>query len=478
MQRNLYTLRILSSSSSSTYLLGPSTKQRISSIQHFNPNTPPRTNRDGTLGFRPLHTYLRTDSALLSSLRYVRDLTGPKNSDLCIFPYRSFVSVPPSSSSVSHRHSKPAGGNTSSVPRSRGPSSTVSSSPSNSPNKSSTNRSPPSKPTNSSASSSSSSSSSSTSVLRPIINEAITFPTVRVLEGKNNHGIMPRNEALDLAKKNQTDLVLFVPTADPPICRLISVKDYVQETQQKQQKEAVAAEEKLQAKKEENKSDRKQKEIRLTSRTDDHDLGVKTGKIIEFLRNGHSVKISITFTLSAWQKEEPARREVLAKIVRRVAESGIGWIDPSSISGQGAALLAICNPVNHPKNKADWDKVLIKLTNPLNSLNTNDARVKMILPTVAAAVDGTAKATTITDILPPTELLIKTYRSPKAHNGRLAHSSIATGTDLKKEEENKNILADPDVPVSTPRRRRRVDSDDPLPPTGGRQRRSGSSSRL
>ena len=312
------------------------------------------------------------------------------------------------------------------------------------------------------------------SSLRPIINEAINFPQVRVLDGKNNLGVLSRTEALQIAKQKQLDLVLFVPTATPPICRLILVKDYIKEIETKQQKENTVNEEKNSAKKEENKVDRKQKEIRLTARTDDHDLGVKTGKIIEFLKHGHSVKITISFTLSAWQKEEPARREVLAKIVRRVAESGIGWIDPSSISGQGANLLCTCNPVNHPKNKADWDKVLLKLTTPLNSLGNNDVRAKAILPTVAAAVDGTAKGSTITDILPPTELLLKTYRSPKAHNGRIAHSSVATGTDLKKEEENKDILADPDLPSTGGRRRRRpTDAEDTLPM--GRQRRSSSS---
>lgn len=50
----------------------------------------------------------------------------------------------------------------------------------------------------------------------------------------------------------------------------------------------------------------------------DHDLNTKTARIVEFLKEGRPVRVVVSLTLSAWTQEEPARREVYARILRRV----------------------------------------------------------------------------------------------------------------------------------------------------------------
>ena len=49
-----------------------------------------------------------------------------------------------------------------------------------------------------------------------------------------------------------------------------------------------------------------------------HDLEIKSAKVIEFLKEGRPVRVSVSFTMSVWSKEEPARREVLARVVQQV----------------------------------------------------------------------------------------------------------------------------------------------------------------
>lgn len=166
--------------------------------------------------------------------------------------------------------------------------------------------------------------------------------------------------------------------------------------------------------------------MRLTARTDDHDLAVKARKVVEFLRDGSSVKVSISFTLSAWAREEPARREVMAKVVRSVAESGAGWCDPAGIKGEGAMLMATFVPVTTPKPQRDWDKVLLKLASPQRGgPEASDSRMAHPEATVAAALGGTAKASTLETMLPPTDQLLKNFRKPKKHAGRKPGETLA-----------------------------------------------------
>lgn len=59
------------------------------------------------------------------------------------------------------------------------------------------------------------------------MNEDISFPQVRVIdEAKEPLGVMTTDEALSMARAAGVDLVLVVPDASPPVCRLIEYSKF------------------------------------------------------------------------------------------------------------------------------------------------------------------------------------------------------------------------------------------------------------
>jgi len=59
------------------------------------------------------------------------------------------------------------------------------------------------------------------------MNEAIRADELRVIgEDKQPLGVMSKREALDLAIENGVDLILVVPDASPPVCRLIEYSKF------------------------------------------------------------------------------------------------------------------------------------------------------------------------------------------------------------------------------------------------------------
>lgn len=115
------------------------------------------------------------------------------------------------------------------------------------------------------------------------INEQIWAKEIRVIDDdKSQLGIMTVPEALSVAKSKNLDLVEISPKADPPVCR---VMDFGKFQYQKSKEER-------QHKAKQKKSDIKG--IRLSVRTDEHDLNFKKSQTEKFLAKGNKVKIEIT----------------------------------------------------------------------------------------------------------------------------------------------------------------------------------------
>lgn len=240
---------------------------------------------------------------------------------------------------------------------------------------------------------------------KPVANEAIPYYEVRVVdEAGVNCGVMAVAKGIDMAKKRGFDLVLFTSVAKPPVCKFTSLADVVAE------RKKAAADHRRSLR------DAQPKEMRYTSRIGDHDLDVKTRKVVEFLTDGRPVRVTVSLTMVAWLQEEPARREVLAKVVRKVAESGVGYMDPSTIKGERALLSGMFNATSTPKSAAEVERTLAKLTEPISS-GTDDPRMQRIAATVAAARDGTATGSTLLT-LPPAYIMAR-LKSPKPRGGRL-----------------------------------------------------------
>jgi translation initiation factor IF-3 len=96
-------------------------------------------------------------------------------------------------------------------------------------------------------------------------------------------GIVPRDQAIAMAKERLMDLVEIVPNANPPVCRILDFKKFVYE-QKKKEKEAKKKQKTTQM-----------KEIRLSPSISEHDYNFKKQHIEEFLKEGHRVKIFVAF---------------------------------------------------------------------------------------------------------------------------------------------------------------------------------------
>jgi len=96
-------------------------------------------------------------------------------------------------------------------------------------------------------------------------------------------GVMAPSRALEIARERDLDMVEISPNAIPPVCKLM---DYGRFKYEQAKKENEARK---------NQKTITLKEIRLSPRTDEHDVDVKTRKIQEFLADGDRVRVSVKF---------------------------------------------------------------------------------------------------------------------------------------------------------------------------------------
>lgn len=100
-------------------------------------------------------------------------------------------------------------------------------------------------------------------------------------ENGENLGEKDLYEALALARERELDLVEVAPKAQPPVCK---IADYgkLKYQQARQEKQAKQKQKKVDI-----------KGIRISLRTDTHDLDFKKEQAEKFLKKGHKVKIEI-----------------------------------------------------------------------------------------------------------------------------------------------------------------------------------------
>ena len=114
------------------------------------------------------------------------------------------------------------------------------------------------------------------------INNQIKAQELRVLdETGQNLGIMPLEAALKLAQEKGLDLIEIVPTAKPPVSKIISFDKfrYQKEKEFKKQKAGQKTSE--------------LKQVQISARAGLHDLEVKSKKIDEFINDGDKVEIML-----------------------------------------------------------------------------------------------------------------------------------------------------------------------------------------
>lgn len=116
------------------------------------------------------------------------------------------------------------------------------------------------------------------------MNERIRAREVRLIDEDGEMvGVMTPMRALEIARERDLDLVEISPNAIPPVCKLM---DYGRFKYEQAKKENEARK---------NQKTITLKEIRMSPRTDEHDVDVKTRKIQEFLAEGDRVRVSVKF---------------------------------------------------------------------------------------------------------------------------------------------------------------------------------------
>lgn len=134
------------------------------------------------------------------------------------------------------------------------------------------------------------------------VNEQIRISPLRVVDSDGRMvGIIPRDQALDLARQRELDLVEVAPTERPPVCKIMDYGKFKFEQAKKVRKTK--------------QHQTQMKEIRLRPRCGAHDLEVKLRHAREFIEQKHKVLITIQF-----RGRELAHTEVGIDMVREVAE--------------------------------------------------------------------------------------------------------------------------------------------------------------
>jgi len=148
---------------------------------------------------------------------------------------------------------------------------------------------------------------------------------------------MPLDQARDLAKNRNLDLVEVAPTATPPVCRLLDYGKYKYD-QAKKEREAKKGQKIVTV-----------REVRLRPKIGDHDFNAKARLARKLITGGDKVKVTILF-----RGREVTHPEIAWKLLQRMAES---LKDIAVVEGQplmeGRRMHVIMVPVATQKTKTE-----------------------------------------------------------------------------------------------------------------------------
>jgi len=142
------------------------------------------------------------------------------------------------------------------------------------------------------------------------LNEAIRARIVLVIDDTGTSlGQMSALDALKIARERGLDLVEVNPQANPPVCRIMDYGRQQYETARRER---------------ETKRTQKQnviKEVRVSPKTDDHDLDTKLRQITEWLKKGD--RVQLTLKLRGREQAHPdVGRKVLSDMASAVTDVG------------------------------------------------------------------------------------------------------------------------------------------------------------
>jgi translation initiation factor IF-3 len=144
---------------------------------------------------------------------------------------------------------------------------------------------------------------------------------------------MTPKEAIVMAKERDADLVEIVPTATPPVCKIINFGKFKYE---------LAKKDKIQKK---HQHVSLLKELRYHPNTDVHDFDFKARHARRFLTDGHKVKATVVFKGREITYKEKGE-ELLARLTERLID--IAKVDQAAHM-EGRSMIMIFAPERKKK---------------------------------------------------------------------------------------------------------------------------------
>ncbi|MEG1775492.1 MAG: translation initiation factor IF-3 [Clostridia bacterium] len=172
----------------------------------------------------------------------------------------------------------------------------------------------------------------------PMINEEIRDREVRVIGADGSQlGVMLTKAAIELAEQASLDLVKIVPTAQPPVCKLM---DYDKHRYEQSKRERDMRK---------NQRIVTLKEVQLSATIEENDVQTKFKNAVKFLQDGDKVKVSIRF-----RGRQIAHADIGMKIMQefaaRIEEYGVVERRPLL---EGRHMIMILGPKAEKKSFAE-----------------------------------------------------------------------------------------------------------------------------
>jgi len=162
----------------------------------------------------------------------------------------------------------------------------------------------------------------------PRVNRQIRISPIRLIGDEGEQlGILAVDEALRIAEERGYDLVEVAPTARPPVCKIMDYGKFKYE-QAKRDREARKKQHNVQL-----------KEIRYRPNIEDHDFDFKTNHVLEFLREGNKVKVTVMFRGREMSHTEHGR-QVLDRVGATITQAAAGSVESTpKLEGRNMSMI-------------------------------------------------------------------------------------------------------------------------------------------
>ncbi len=146
--------------------------------------------------------------------------------------------------------------------------------------------------------------------MRERINNQIRAKELRVIDQNNqNLGVLSIKDALELAQRENLDLIEISPMAVPPVAKIMNFGKFQYEQSKKERKARSGA------------KTTETKSIQVKIGTGDHDLELKSKTASKWLKEGHRIKIELFLSGRSKYMDEKFLKERLDRALHLITEN-------------------------------------------------------------------------------------------------------------------------------------------------------------